>query len=290
MASQKFRVSVLLVLALGAISPQAAAVGLQFSVGADYSTGDFGGTTPTDVFVVPVTARLRWGNWSLRAAVPYVTVRGPADVTVVVGEDGGSAPESEEEDADDSSDLPEDAEAPPTTGSSGFANNRSVSGIGDASLSLAYSFSDIGGSPIYLDVTARTKLATGSASKGLGVGTTDYAALTEVGWLGESYGLYAGGGRRFLGSSSRVQRQDGWQWTAGSWLDATPSIEIGAAYRGREASVGNGTDASEVEANVALRFAKAWRLVLYAGAGLSDGSPDTLGGLTLSWNVSRGRR
>lgn len=291
MPSPLFRRSIPLLLSSAIYPSTSAASGIQLSVGADYSRGNFGSSVSTEIFVVPISARLRWGDWSLRASLPYVTVRGPADVAVVVGEDGASAPESEEEDELDSEDTPEDGVPPPANSASTptFANNRSVAGLGDASLSLGYAFNALGGTPAYLHLTARTKFSTGSASQGLGVGATDYAALAELGWQGEDYGVYAGGGRRFLGSSSRVQRQDGWQWQAGAWLAATESIELGTSYRGREASTQRGSNAGEVEANVGLRFAKAWRIVGYAGVGLTNGSPDTLGGLTLSWNASRNR-
>lgn len=284
-------------------APAHAADSLSFSTGADYASGDYGGTTRTEVLVVPISARLRWNAWSVRVTVPYVTVRGPADVTVIVDDNGGSSGGSGGSSSSGSgrgSDDPTtgDGTVDDNGGSSGgsgsgsgrggndsFSDNRSVSGIGDATLSVVRSFNAIADTPVYVDVSGRVKFASGSESKGLGVGATDYTAGTEVGYSGKVGGVYATAGRRFLGSTATLQRKDGWQWSAGGWVNLGESIEAGLIYSWRETAVAAGVDSQNVEANLGVLLGGGWQAGLFGGAGLSKGSPDYSGGVSLSWQL-----
>ena len=269
--------------------------GLQLSAGVDYSSGDYGQTTSTEVFVVPVSARLTWGAWSLRASVPYVTVSGPADISVIVDDGGGDGGSPNSGSGSRSSGSGSSGSGGSGSGSGDgtptptvFSSSRSVSGIGDSSLALTYSFDAIAESPVYVDLTGRIKFATGRESVGLGSGTTDYFSTSELGWDAGTGGVYVNGGRRFLGSST-VPRVDGWQWGAGAWWAATPAVELGVNYSGRDASVAGGKKAGAAEASVKLKVARDWQMVAYGGAGLSKASADYTGGLTLIWHAT-GRR
>ncbi len=295
-------------------APAGAADSLSFGTGADYASGKYGGTTRTDVLVVPMSARLRWQAWSVRLTLPYVTVRGPADVIVFADDNGGSSGGSGGSSSSGSGRGSDDTGSGGDTGggsgggddnggdsgggggdSSGqgrgrggndsFSDNRSVSGIGDATLSLTRSFNAIADTPVYVDVSGRVKFATGSASKGLGVGATDYTAGSEIGYSGKRGGVYANAARRFLGSTATLQRSDGWQWSAGGWVNLGESVELGLTYSWRETAVVAGIDARAVEANVGVLLGAGWQAGLFAGAGLSDGSPDYSGGLSLSWQL-----
>lgn len=294
--------------ALGS-APVQAADSLSFSTGADYASGDYGGTTRTEVLVVPISARLRWSEWSVRVTVPYVTVRGPADVIVIVDDNGGSGGSSGGSSSSGSGRGSDDNPSGGDTGgvddngggggggsnsgsggggrggNDSFSDNRSVSGLGDAVLAVTRSFNAIAGTPAYVDVSGRVKFASGSASKGLGVGATDYTAGTEVGYAGKAGGVYATAGRRFLGSTATLQRRDGWQWSAGGWINLSESVEAGLVYSWRETAVVAGIDARNVEANLGILLGGGWQAGLFGGAGLSKGSPDYSGGVSLSWQL-----
>ena len=291
--------------------PAGADSSLQFSSGADYSAGKFGGSDRTEVLVVPLSARLRWNSWSLRATLPYVTVRGPADVTVFFddngggggGSSGGSSSESGSGrgsgssgsgsgsgggGSDDGSGAGSGSGSGSGSSGSGslvFPSNRSVSGLGDASLALTRSFESIAGTPLYLDVTGRVKFPTGESRNGLGVGATDYGLASELGWAGDVGGVYVTGGRRFLGSTATLKRVDGWQWSAGGYVNVTRAVELGAVYSWRAASVAGGVDAKSLEGSLSLLLGSAWQLGAYGGVGLSTGSPDYTAGLSLSWRL-----
>jgi hypothetical protein len=294
---KRWRIAAALTIVLPGSAAADAASHWQFSTGSEYSTGKFGSSASTDVVVVPFSAKLKWNGWTLRASVPYVYVHGPADVTVVVDDHGGGDSSSSGSDNSGSS----NSGGSDDDGSSGetetetetedrFAADRNVSGIGDASLALSYSFDDIASSPAYLDLTGKVKLATGSESKGLGVGATDYAALSELGWDAGTGGAYVNAGRRFLGDSSTLDRVDGWQAGVGAWINLGTRVELGADYSWRDASIVGSADPSALEATTTLRLDPNWRVVASAGAGLSEGSPDFFGGLSLSWNSDSSRR
>lgn len=292
-----------LLAACGTGLPALATDSFQLSTGADYSSGKFGGTSKTDLLVVPISARLRWESWSLRASVPYLRIHGPADVTVILDDSGSSnsGSGSSGSSGSNSSGSSSGGSGSSSGGSGGsgdsgsgsgsrggndsFASNRTVTGIGDATLSLTRSFDAINGSPLYADVIGRVKFANAKTSNGLGVGATDYTAASEVGWVGSRYGVYAAGGRHFLGSTSTLKRVDGWQWNAGAWLELGTKVEVGAQYAWRQASVAGGVGSKLVEGTLSLLLAPGWQAGISATAGLSDGAPDYGAGLNLSWQM-----
>src|SRR5690349_21894038 len=71
------------------MAPALHAAQLQLSTGAEYSSGDYGELTTTKALVVPFSARVSLGSFSLRASVPWLSVRGPADIAPVVDDNGG---------------------------------------------------------------------------------------------------------------------------------------------------------------------------------------------------------
>ncbi len=63
-----------------ALHDPAAADGFSFSAGMDFTQGKYGGTTTTDIWYVPFTARYRTGRTSVRVTVPYLNITGPGNV------------------------------------------------------------------------------------------------------------------------------------------------------------------------------------------------------------------
>ena len=267
-----------------------------------YSDGKYGETTSTSALVVPFSVRATFGSWSIRASVPYVTVDGPADVSEIIDDSSarGSSSGSGSSGSGSGSGSGSSGRGSSGSGRGGgddddddgagagadFAENRSESGIGDASVALTYSLDAIGDSPAYVDFTGRVRLPTGSEEDGLGVGATDYVALSEVGWDGDAGGVFVSAGRRFLGDSDAFERVDGWQASVGGWVNVSDSAVVGAYYDWRNSSVRDGEDPSSVEGYVSWRLNDAWKIELNGGVGLSDASADYTAGLTLIWRNS----
>lgn len=293
------RGSLLMLALLGSavLLPAQAADSIQLSTGADYSRGDFGGTGNTEVLVVPIAARLRLGDWSLRGTLPYLRISGPADVIVIAddsdgssggsgGGSGGSSSSGSGRSAGAKSGSDDSGSGDGSDdrgGSNSFSDGRQVSGLGDATLALTRSFNDIADTAFYADVTGRVKFATGKASTGLGVGATDYSLGSELGYVASGGGVYVSAGRRFLGSTANLQRVDGWQGYAGGWVNVGTAIELGAVYSWREASAPRGVDSRDVELSLGMTLGRDWQASVFASHGLSDGSPDYAGGVNLAW-------
>jgi hypothetical protein len=183
------RISIVALLAAGAFqAPAALCMQWQFTTGAEYSSGEYGELTSTQAMLVPFSAKFTFGALSLRASVPYLLVRGPANVAPIIEDDGGSRSSnsgsgggggsSGSGGGNDGGDDDEDDDAPP------FADDREAHGFGDATLSATWSWNDLFATRLYADFTARVRLPTGSERKGLGNGATDYATIAGArGWL-----------------------------------------------------------------------------------------------------------
>lgn len=279
-------------------SASAADTRVQVSSGVQYSDGKYGETTSTSAVVVPFSLRATFGAWSLRASVPYVQVDGPADVSEIIDDSSGRGSSSGSGSSGSGSGSGSGDSSRGRGGRDDVGGDdedaigsasRSVSGLGDASIALTYSLDAIGDSPAYLDFTGRVRLPTGDEGKGLGVGATDYFALTELGWDGDAGGVFVSTGRRFLGDSDEFERVDGWQAAAGGWIYVSDAAVVGAYYDWRDSSFRGGEDPSSVEAYVSWRLNETWKVELSGGVGLSDSSADYTAGLMVFWRASAAR-
>jgi hypothetical protein len=222
---------------------------LTVSVGADYTRGDYGFATDTEVFSAPVNVGYETGAWTLSASVPWITVRGPAATT---GAGGAARPTSASE-----------------------------SGMGDALLGASYRFGEVIG-PVNLAFTARVKLPTSDADKGLGTGETDFYGQLDFYRTFDAWTPFASVGYRALGDSAIYQLEDGLYLSAGSHFRASDKTVWTIAGNWGRAILAGG-DAT-VEAMVAVNhdFSPQWRVTGYALKGFSDASPDHGGGLAIS--------
>lgn len=120
--------------------------GVSVSAGADYSSGDYGATTKTKIFIAPVSLTAKTEGLRFTASLPYLRIDGPG---VVLGPDGRPLPG--------------------VTGAVGVRK-----GVGDLSLSGTASVlpGDSGG--LAVEFTGRVKLPTSQKSKRLSTGKTDF--------------------------------------------------------------------------------------------------------------------
>ncbi len=234
-----------------------AEVRLSFTTGVDYSSGEYGSEETTEVISVPFGVRLSVDDWTFRASSSYLDVTGPADIS----EDGETG-----------------------EGSGIVVREGSERGIGDTNISVEKAFRRIGGSDAYVEVSARARLPSGDETRGLGVGTVDYALVTEVGFSGDGGGAYVSAGYRFLGQrDDGPQREDGMQAGVGFWLPAGSRARVGAFGNWREASVEGNDDPATAGAYVSYRMSERLRVTFTASGGLSDASPDYVAGIRFNW-------
>jgi hypothetical protein len=221
----------------------------------DYSTGKYGAAQSTDAVITPLTLGVDWADWTGSLVVPFAAIRGPGDVTVLADEGG--------EIIDTTNELNE-----PT-----FSPTQVRGGLSDISLSLTRHFDRVGGTALYFDATGRVRFPTGSRHQGLGVGTTDFFALGEVGGAWTKGGLYVDLGRRFLGDLPDLKRRDGWQTSVGGWWDMNAKTQLGLSYDWRAASVADVPPYQLVGGYASYRLSHNFKIILFSGAGFGSSSP-----------------
>lgn len=254
--------------ALAAVHEAHAAPDVRFTTGVDYTSGGYGQARSTDVVLFPLSAKLYAGKWTFRASTSYLDVRGPANIGTVDEEGGGD------------------------TGSVGTPghNKGARRGFGDSYLAAKYSFERLGGGPAYIDVQGKVRIPTGDHENGLGVGATDFTADAEFGADWKTKGLYVDVGRRFLGDSSTLVRQDGWAYSAGGWAAFDKKTEVGVWYFTRDPSIRGLERPREMGAYISRRIKGGWRAEVSLSQGLSPASPDVGAGFTISYRPDWRRR
>lgn len=232
--------------------------GFSLSVGADYSSGDYGSDTTTDIFSIPVTGKWTSGNWSVKASLPWVRIDGDPNVLPGVGSVVNSNPRGR---GRGNAGAP-----PPSTPEEG-----SASGIGDLRLSATYAF-DTGG-PLGVDLTANVKVPTADEDKGLGTGATDYGLALDLYRDFDGTTVFGGVGYTIMGDSDFIDVDSVLGANVGVSRKLGPG-SLGASYEWREAATDSFDDRSELMAFYSMRTDGGSRWQVYAVAGLSDGSPD----------------
>ena len=292
------------------MAPVLHAAQLQFSTGVEYSRGDYGETTPTEARVIPFSARVSLGDFSLRASIPYMQVRGPADIAPIIDSSGSNSSSNSGSGSSNSGsgsnnsgsgssgsgsggsgDSGGSGSGSGSSGSGGtnsFPADRQVQGLGDATIAATWSLHDLIGTKLYLDLTGRLRLSTGDATQGLGRGATDYAALAEIGWDGRHGGVFVLGGEQVLSAVGTTPRRNVLQLSSGYWRNIGPRSQFGMQGNWRQATVAGGIASESVEFFLSRSLGRGWRMEVSGSGGLSRASPDYSAGITFTWR-SRGR-
>lgn len=255
---------------LSAAGAAQAADGFSLGVGADYSSGDYGGDTTTEIWSVPVTAKLVSGNWTWKASLPWLRIDGEAGVVPGLGNVNRGRGRGRGLGGIVDPLLPPEGEAEAET---------SASGNGDLRLSGAYSF-DTGG-PLGVDLTGNVKLATADEDKGLGTGENDFGLALDLYRDFDGTLLFGGVSYTMLGDSDALPLND----VAGANVGASWAVgggSLGAMYDWREAASDGADDRSELTGFWSVPAGDGGRFQLYAVKGLSDGSPDWGAGVSFT--------
>lgn len=240
---------------------------VQLSATVDYSSGYYGASERTDAVIEPILFKLISGPWQFRLLVPFASIRGPADITVVADEGAGETVDG----------VAEEQTEPGGTSTP----HPWRSGLSDISLAVTRSFDRIGHSPAYVDTTLRIRLPTGDRHAGLGSGAVDEFLDGEVGGDWKQGGAYLNLGYRFLGDLNDHVRTDGWQGSVGGWWNPGRRIQIGASFDWRASSVPAAPAYQLAGGYVSFQPSTAAKILISAGAGLSSSSPSFDASVTL---------
>jgi hypothetical protein len=233
----------------GAMSPLQAATAAETSVslGAEYTSGDYGTTTETKMWYFPVTLRYETDRTMLALTVPYVVVEGTGNV---VG--GGSA-----------------HGLPRTTTT---LTSRTESGLGDIELAASHVIAQDAG--WRLGLGGLIKFGTADEQDNLSTGEDDVAAQFEAEKTWGNNTLFGTAGYKILGDPPGIDYDNVFYGSVGvsRWLDATHSA--GVELYAQEAPLPGVDGKSELTLFLSGKPEAKARLTGYLIAGFADGSPD----------------
>lgn len=224
--------------------------------GVEYKTGDYGTPDTTRVWTIPLNYSYRRGQYGLFASVSYLSAESTGDEIIV-----------------DSKMTKKNTQQTATTGSS-------ASGLGDIVVAGSYYFPANYRKAFSYRASGILKLGTADESEGLGTGETDVAieggAVKEL----DEYKLAFTFGYEINGDSRVYEYNDVFYGSVGLTRQLMRKRQVGGTLYLSEAVTPGGDAPLEISGFYRHPLSQLQDLYLYAGAGLSDASPDfMLGGL-----------
>lgn len=243
----------LLFLAASLLPLHAAGEGkLTLTTGLEYSSGDYGATSDTNIWSLPVGLKYQGGPLTLRLGTSWLRISGP----------GGVTPEGE------------------PIGSAGA--RATEQGMGDVVTSLTWNPLAVRKYALGMDVGAKVKFGTADEKKYLGTGENDYSLHAEIYKPIDNWFPFFKLGYNWKGDPSGIEYRNVWFGSLGTNYRLSKAYSVGAYYDWRQKLTATGNPISEATVYFNTRIDDSNRLNLYLVSGFSDASPDW--GLGLSWS------
>lgn len=240
-------------LAISLLPLYAAAEGkLTLTAGLEYSSGDYGASSDTDIWSLPIGLKYQTGPLALRIGTSWLRISGP----------GGVTPEGE----------PIGNEGARTT----------EQGMGDVVTSLTWNLLDERKYALGMDVGAKVKFGTADEKKYLGTGKNDYSLHVEVYKPVENWFPFFKLGYNLKGDPSGIEYRNVWFGSLGTNYRLSKTYSVGTYYNWRQKLTATGNPISEATVYFNTRIDDSNKLNVYLISGFSDASPDW--GLGLSWS------
>jgi hypothetical protein len=242
------------------------------TIGAEYSSGDYGTSSDTDIWYFPFSLRYEQNDWFFRLTVPYLVVSGPGNVLIMGGSGMGS-------------------HQPGTGGGGGggggggavaTTDSRTESGLGDIIGTVSYTLQRGASGRPGIDLTGKVYLGTASETKGLGTGENDYAVQLDLAQDVGAVTLFGSGGYRITGDPPGTDYDDVLYGTVGVERDFNRNT-LGGALDVQQAVVSGGDAFAELTGYLTVRPDKSSKLNAYLLLGLTDAAPDWGVGITYTW-------
>jgi hypothetical protein len=227
---------------------------LRASIGASFTTGDYGQDDDTDILYVPFALRYEADPVVLRLTVPYIRIRGPGDV--VGGTEGA------------------------VIVGSGAGGRETNDGLGDVVASATYVLYPSNELPVF-ELTGKVKFPTADEDEGLGTGEYDFTVELDASKAFGRLTPFATLGYRFLGDPPGADLDDVLFASLGLGVEVSPRFDAGLVYDWSQTASGGVEDAHELVPYLVWKLAERVRLNAYGIAGLSEGAADWGGGLSL---------
>ena len=220
------------------------------SVGAEFTSGDYGGTANTDILYLPVTFSYETERWLWWLTVPYLRVSGPGNVVIIGG--GGMG-----------------GHMTTTTTTA----RRTESGLGDIIAGASYRLLTQTETRPAIDIAGKLYLGTADKDKGLGTGENDVAAQVSVTKDIHALTLSGTAGYLITGDPSGVTYRDVFYGR----IDAEHRFNrntVGAALDAQEALVTGSNPSVKLTGYFSTRPGDHTKLTIYLLHGLTDSAPD----------------
>lgn len=252
--------------AVSAAAPLSAAAGsdLSVSLGAEYTTGDYGTGTDTTIWYFPLTFGYGSEMTSFSVTVPYLIVEGPGNVTPAIGDTPrGMAPGM------GAMQVVRPGPVGPT---------RRESGLGDVVLSGSVRLVAEAPAQPRIDLTGKIKLATADEDDNLGTGENDYAVQLDL-----EKGVFFGYlGYRVYGDPPGFNLDNVAYGLVGLSRPLDSATRAGVSLYAQQAAAAGADDQLELNLFLSRKLGMDSQLRPYVVFGLSDGSPDWGAGVTLT--------
>jgi len=232
---------------------------LTLSAGLDYSSGDYGSDTDTEVWYFPFMAKYEIGRSIIKLTVPYLQVDGPSGCTVIDGR--------------------------PICGTTGTTS--SEQGLGDVVLGYSYSLTPQPVAGFIVDLGGKIKFATADEDKGLGTGENDYSLQADAFYMAGKVTPFATLGYRFMGDPDGYDFNDTWFGTLGVDYKLSQTNNVGGLWDLRQKVTDDSDGASELMLYWSHKFTGGYKLQTYAVSGFSDASPDYGLGVMLLYSTKK---
>ncbi|WP_237064872.1 hypothetical protein [Microbulbifer guangxiensis] len=260
-----------------AASTSALASEWKYTLGTDISSGDYGDSADTEIVSTPFTVSYAPSDkWTFKASMPFVQIEGPGGVVpggdggVIVGRGNGNG-----------------GGGPLGPGNGGGQQSEEIemvseSGLGDLWLTGTYSLEPVA-ERWFFDLSAKYKVPTADAEKGLGTGEADYTLQAEVFTVAGNFTPFATVARKFKGDLPETELNDVWYTSLGSGYTLTEASSVGMSLDYQQATTETSDPSAELFGYFNHKLNSQWSAMAYAYMGLADGSPDQGFGFQLSY-------
>ncbi len=233
---------------------------LSFSVGVDYTEGNYGNPDKTKMTYIPVSFRYAYEGWSFRISSGYISIIG--EDNIIPGTGIANLTDIDRND-------------------SALGND---SGMGDIFISGSYSFESLQIDNFFVDITTQAKIPVGSVDKGLSTGKVDLSLQLDMARYMGDFLPFVTLGYRYIGKTERYNLQNTWFVSGGLAYYLNDHTSVGLSYDLRRSATIDFANLQELQAFVDYQISGNWGIYIYAIKGLSDSSPDGGAGFQLRYN------
>ncbi len=217
----------------------------KYSIGVDYSRGDYGIEEDTEIVFLPFSVEASGKRTRFKFTIPIINVDGPSAIAI-------------------------DADGNETIESSGLG------GFGQMSGRFGWFIEPFHRRAPWLELSTKVSAPTESDDS-LGSGEWSFSAQLD---LFQRYGRVSPFGR--FGRKFYADRLDDRFYTSiGSSFRITPTFSLGASYDWTQASTSGADDGHDIVGFASMKLDSVWSIGPYGLAGLTDGSPDYGVGMTI---------